>query len=153
MKNLFKIKLFDFKNYVPTKKYLNWLKNPNIHKYTQIKKKQTFKKLKKYIEINKKDKNVDFFRICLKKKRFIHIGNIRVSYKNDTASVALIIGEQKYWNLGLGTQSLELIKKHTKKKNIKLLNAFIHKENLPSIKIFKKAGFKFNKLENWILKL
>ena len=88
-----------------------------------------------------------------KKKRFIHIGNIRVSYKNDTASVALIIGEQKYWNLGLGTQSLELIKKQKKKKNIKLLNAYIHKENLPSIKIFKKAGFKFNKVDNWILKL
>ena len=27
------------------------------------------------------------------------------------------------------------------------------KKNLPSIKIFKKAGFKFNKVDNWILKL
>ena len=42
------------------KKYLNWLKNPNICKYTQIKKKQTFKKLKKYIEINKKTKMLIF---------------------------------------------------------------------------------------------
>ena len=153
MNKNFNIKFCKFYRNEPTKKYLAWLNDKKTIKYTSIKNKQNFKRVKKYVILNKLDKNVNFLKICIKKKKnYIHIGNIRIVYDNNEATIALIIGDSRYKNIGIGNYCLIKTIKLLKKKKLKLLKAFINKKNAPSIKIFKKNGFTNINNEIWALK-
>tara|TARA_B110000495_G_C22596056_1_gene356855 strand:+ start:25 stop:324 length:300 start_codon:yes stop_codon:yes gene_type:complete len=75
-------------------KYINWLKNEELTKYTEINN-PSKKEVNKYVKLNIEDKKVNFLRIIFKNKT--HIGNLRIKYlsKNEV-TIAILIGDQRF---------------------------------------------------------
>ena len=145
------IKVFEKKDI--SKKYVEWLQDKELTKYTEINQ-PSLKSIKEYVNLNINDTSVDFWKIVVKNR--IHIGNIRVKYlKNSIATIGILIGDKNYKNKGLGDKSLKMALSTLKLKKIKKIYAYINKKNEPSIKIFKKNGFKLSKqnTEKYILNL
>ena len=136
-----KILLLKFKITDITEDYISWIRNKSITKFTKIKKNK-IEDIIQYVLKNITDKNVFFLKVLLNN---IHIGNVRIQKmrnKKDEASVAIIIGNKRFHNKGIGGAVIaKVIKIMKKDKNIKTLAAYIYKKNYPSISIFKKNGF------------
>lgn len=137
-----KVYLKKFKtNYIVTKKYLKWLKDKNITKFTKIKSNNNKKSIKRYIRDNSNN-NSYFLKILVKNKVFFsHIGNLKITIEKEAASIALIIGERKFHNSGIGTNVIKEALKFLKKKKIFKVYAFINKKNIASVKAFQKNNF------------
>lgn len=128
-------------NYIVTKKYLKWLKDKNITRFTKIKSNNNKKSIKRYIRENNTN-NSYFLKILVKNNIFFsHIGNLKITLEKESASIALIIGERKFHNSGIGTLVIKEAIKFLKKKKIFKIYAFINKKNIGSIKAFKKNNF------------
>ena len=131
-----------------TQKYLKWLNNYNVVKFTdQIFKQHSLKLLKKYIlNLNKSKFNFLYGIFIVTEKKQIHIGNIKIgdiNYYHRTAVVSLLIGESKYWKKGIATKSINLVKKIAKNElGLYKLYAGCYKENIPSQKAFLKNKYK-----------
>ncbi|MBD1161751.1 GNAT family N-acetyltransferase [Pelagibacterales bacterium SAG-MED15] len=126
-----------------TKRYISWLNDPKIIKYTTIKKKTNLTQVKKYIDNCNKNKKVQLYRIFYKK---IHVGNIRSQLLNkNTSTIGIIIGYKKFQGRGIGTEALKKIIINLRKNGTNKFIAYIHSKNLSSIKIFKKNNFKKTK--------
>ena len=135
-----KVYLKKFKtNYIVTKKYLKWLKDKNITKFTKIKSNNNKKSIKRYIRDNSNN-NSYFLKILVKNKVFFsHIGNLKITIEKEAASIALIIGERKFHNSGIGTNVIkEALKFLKKKKFLKSMLSLI-KKILLVLKRFKKT--------------
>ena len=128
-----------------SQKYIRWLRDKELTKYTEINS-PTKNQIVEYVSLNINDKNVNFFKIILNKK--IHIGNLRIKHlKKRQATIALIMGDKRFKNKGLGNISLRLALNFLKKNKTKIVFAYINSKNLPSQKIFKKNGFIRSKKE------
>ena len=108
-------------------KYLKWLNNSNIMRFTaQAGKKHTLSNVKKFVKE--------------------HIGNIKlgpINKRNLTADVSYIIGEKKHWNKGYATQAVKEISILAKKKfKLKKLQAGHQKINPASSKVLTRNRFK-----------
>jgi len=136
-----KILLIKFKITDITEDYISWIRSESITKFTKIKKNK-IEDIIQYVLKNISDKNVFFLKILFNN---IHIGNVRIQKirnKKEEASVAIIIGNKRFHNKGIGSAVIaKVIKIMKKDKNIKTLSAYIHKNNYSSISIFKKNGF------------
>lgn len=136
MKN--KIKLLKFTIKDISEKYISWLKDPLIVRFTRIKKTK-IEQIINYVIKNTKSKNVIFLKILFNN---IHIGNIRLFIQRKKISIAIILGDRKYHGKGIGTEVVKkLVKKIKKMKKITKIESFINKSNYPSIAIFEKNGF------------
>lgn len=82
----------------------------------------------------KDDKNNIF--IVMKDK--IEVGQIRVEIDNDVGTISYSI-DSNYRGQGIGTEILNLIKLEFE--DIKLIG-YVKKDNIASIKVFEKAGYK-----------
>jgi len=60
-----------------TKKYISWLKNKDIIKYTRIDPNTNISKIKKYIKHHQNNSKEKLYRIIYQKK---HVGNIRIYF-------------------------------------------------------------------------
>jgi len=143
-KNKHKYNVF-FKKFDPSynvsKKYIRWLNDKSVTKFTKIKATKKKIDIKKYIKKND-GINSFLFKITVKKKNYcLHVGNVRFYIKNNFATIALIIGEKKYHNYGIGTQVIAKGVQFLKKKKIKEICAYINKKNPTSLKAFKKNNF------------
>ena len=124
-------------------KYLNWLRDKQNTKYTTINNKISKREVSKYIIHNKLDPNSSLFKIMYNKE---HVGNLRIIKINKkTASIGILIGEQKLHSKGIGTHAIKLAVKILKNKNIHKIIAIIDPRNIASIKAFEKNGFKVSK--------
>jgi ribosomal-protein-alanine N-acetyltransferase len=135
-----KILLLKFKISDITEDYVSWIRSKSITKFTKIKKSK-IEDIIQYVLKNISDKNVFFLKVLFNN---IHIGNVRIQKMKikKEASVAIIIGNKRFHNKGIGTAVIaKVIKIMKKNKNIKTLVAYIYKMNYPSISIFKKNGF------------
>lgn len=142
-KSKYKIFLKKFQTgYIISKKYQNWLKDEKITKYTKIKSSNNLNDIKKYIKDGNSN-NSYLFKITVKRKKNLsHIGNIRFTIKKNSASMALIIGNKKFHNSGIGSQVIKKGIMFLRKKKIKKIYAYISKYNIPSIKAFQRNNFK-----------
>ena len=134
-----KIKNFTSKNI--TKKYLSWLNDNELLKYS--KHKNTFYTRNKAIKFYKKTlkaKNF-FFSIKDKSKNKI-IGTMIVYNKNRKANIGILIGDKNYHNKGYATMAIKLLYKKLKKKKFNYLELGCNKKNIQMIKVAKKLGFK-----------
>ena len=121
-----------------TKKYLKWLKDKDVTKHTTISSKLTNKEIKKYIKEHQNNKFQKLYRIFYLKK---HVGNIRTSFINSTeVTVGIIIGEKKFYNLGIGTEALKKLINLLKKDKVKSIIAYVAKKNVNSVLFFRKNG-------------
>jgi RimJ/RimL family protein N-acetyltransferase len=133
-----KIKLLKFTIKDISEKYISWLKDPLIIRFTRIKKTK-IEQIINYVIKNTKSKNVIFLKILFNN---IHIGNIRLFIQRKKISIAIILGDRKYHGKGIGTEVVKkLVKKIKKMKKITKIESFINKSNYPSIAIFEKNGF------------
>ena len=133
-----KIKLLKFTIKDISEKYISWLKDPLIVRFTRIKKTK-IEQIINYVIKNTKSKNVIFLKILFNN---IHIGNIRLFIEIKKISIAIILGDRKYHGKGIGTEVVKkLVKKIKKMKKITKIESFINKSNYPSIAIFEKNGF------------
>ena len=130
-----------------SKKYLNWMNDLKVHKYTEQKyTKHSLINIKKFIMEKNKSKNEFLYGIFLKKNNHItHIGNIKlgpINLTHKSAEISYFIGEKKLWSKGYTTLAINKIVKIAKKKGIKKLKAGFIKMNTGSKKVLMKNGFK-----------
>ena len=110
-----KIKKFTLKDI--SKKYINWLRDKELTKYTEIKNPK-ITEIYNYVKLNIKDQTVDFWKIIINEK--IHIGNIRIKYlSKKSATIGIIIGDKRYKNKGMGKLSLFKTIKILKRKKLR----------------------------------
>lgn len=90
--------------------------------------------LKWYIKAQKNEK-IKIYVVCKKSKI---IGYCRLNICGDVGTISYCI-KRKYRNNNYGSVSLELLEK--KAENVKEFNAVVKKNNIPSIKVFRKLGY------------
>jgi RimJ/RimL family protein N-acetyltransferase len=150
-----KILLSKFKISDITENYISWLRDKSIIKFTKIKNTK-IEDIIQYVQENICNNNVIFLKILFNN---VHIGNIRIQkIKKNKATVAIIIGNKRFHNRGIGkiviAKAIQIVKKD---KKIKILVAYIHRLNYPSASIFRQNGFikKYKKKTNeqWYLNI
>ena len=125
-------------------KYVNWLKNPNIMKYTEQKNlKHNLASTKNFVA-QKLKSDCDFlFGIFYKKK---HIGNIKlgpINWKKFETQISFFIGEESLWGKSIIPQVIEkLIEYSSIKLSLNEINAGYYEKNFASAKVFEKCLFK-----------
>lgn len=126
-------------------KYLFWMNDIDVQKYTEQKYfKTTLKDIKKYVLEKNKSKNEFLYGIFLKQNK-LHIGNIKLGPINcyhQTADISYFIGDKIYWNKNFASLAIQQIIKIAKKKKVKKIKAGCYAINKGSIKVLKKNGFK-----------
>lgn len=99
-----------------TQKYLNWLKDEEIVKFTAIDPKIKKKKVFEYVKKHQNNNNQKLLRIFYLNK---HVGNIRINFLNPSeVTIGIIIGERDQHNLGIGSKALKKLIKVLKKKKL-----------------------------------
>ena len=132
------------KNNEVTKNWVKWLNDKDVTKYSKNRfKKHTLLSQKKFLLSKLKSKKNLIFKIFIKKK---HIGLIEISKINNLQKfchISYMIGEKIYWNKGIGTKVIDLIKKYIfEKMNFKKIYAGIYSNNKGSMIVLKKNNFK-----------
>jgi RimJ/RimL family protein N-acetyltransferase len=131
-----------------TKKYVDWLNNYEVVKFTEQKNlKHNHKTILKYFEYISKSKNQFLFGIFIRNNnKYEHIGNIKlgpINYIHRFAEISYFIGETKYWNKGFATLAISKIIKIAKfDYKIKKLIAGVYSMNVGSQNVLKKNNFK-----------
>jgi len=129
-----------------TNKYKSWLNDIAIKQYTEQKyRKHSIKDIKKFIIEKNNSKDEFLFGIFLKRKKNIHIGNIKlgpIKWFHKSAEISYFIGEKKLHNKGYASEAIRKILVFAKKIKIKKINAGFYSINKGSEKVLKKNGFK-----------
>ena len=135
-----KIKLVKFNKKFITKKYISWLNNKKLIKYSdQRLKKHTYESCKLYLQNTKRNK--DLFFAVVEKTTKKHVGNIYVKMDkvNNTGDIRILIGEG---SKGYGFDAWNSAIKVLKKMNIRKITGGTISINKAMIKIFKKSKMK-----------
>jgi RimJ/RimL family protein N-acetyltransferase len=127
-----------------TKKYLSWLKESDVKRFTDIKyQKFSIKKIKEFIYEKNKSKNEFLLGIFLKKNN-IHIGNVKIGPINTfdkTAEISYFIGDPDNRGRGYATLAIKKAIIFSKKIKLKKLKVTGFEINYASKKIIEKNGF------------
>jgi RimJ/RimL family protein N-acetyltransferase len=147
--NLNKIKLIELTTKDYSDRYLQWMNDLRITKFTE----QKYIKHKKRDIINfinkKKKSNTEFLYgiFFVENKNKIHLGNIKIGPINKihlTAPISYFLGETKYHGQGIVSVAIKKIIKIAKYKfKLKKLYAGFYKDNIGSKKVLKKNNFVF----------
>ena len=130
-----------------SKKYLNWMNDLEVHKYTEQKyTKHSLVNIRKFVKEKNKSRNEFLYGIFLKKKNLkIHIGNIKlgpINFTHKTGEISYFIGEKELWGKGYAALAIKEINKIAKKMNLKKLKAGFYEMNIGSKKVLEKNNFK-----------
>lgn len=135
-----KIVLFQEKHL--TKKYVGWLNDDDVVKFSEQRfKRHTIESCKTYWESFFNTPNY-FWAIETIKDR-IHIGNMNayIDENNQTADVGILIGEKGYWGKGYGLEAWKAILNFLfEEKNIRKITAGTLENNKGMIKIALQSG-------------
>lgn len=128
------------------KNYCNWMKDQEVIRFLESRfEKWSNHKLRNYVRKINKNRDYLFWAIIFKDSGK-HIGNIKIGPINRThkfADLGIIIGEKKFWGQGLATEAIKLVVDYCfDKLKLHKLTAGAYRNNIASIKAFKKAGFK-----------
>lgn len=135
------IKLVKFNKRFISTKYISWLNNKKLMKFSdQRLKKHTFESCKLYFQNTRKNK--DLFFAVIEKITKKHVGNIyvKVDKINNTGDVRILIGET---GKGYGFDAWNSVIQICKKLNIRKITGGTISTNLAMVKIFKKSKMKF----------
>tara|TARA_A100001011_G_scaffold386019_1_gene461054 strand:+ start:1883 stop:2377 length:495 start_codon:yes stop_codon:yes gene_type:complete len=125
-----------------TPKYVSWLNDYEVVKYTEQRhQRHTLETVKEFV-INKLNSDDDFYGIYYNKR---HVGNIRIgplSQRYKIASIGYFIGDRRYWGKGIATKSISMILKLAKNKyKLSKVTAELYAPNIASEKALIKNGF------------
>lgn len=129
------------------KKYVDWLNDKNINRYTEQRfYKHTLHSTRKYIVEKNLSKNEFLFGIFIFEKNFkIHIGNIKIgpiNFRHKFTELSYIIGEHNFQNRGFGTEAIKQAIKISKERfKLKKIIAGCYSVNIASKKILLKNNF------------
>ena len=139
------LKISDFKSKHLSAKYVSWLNDEEVVKYSEQRHKtHTIKSCKEYYLSQKKTDNL-FLAIETGPGFNIHIGNVGVNIDvvNNVADVSIIIGDKDYWGKGIGLKVWNsIIRKLIDDMNIRLVTAGTMENNIPMINLMKKSNMK-----------
>lgn len=128
-----------------TERYINWINDPEINRYLSIDRNQDYESLANYIRSFNSSCNKLLLGIIVKENN-LHIGNVTfcpIDWNNDYAALGISIGDKQFQGKGYAKGALSLaIKYGFKKLNFNRLEAGIHANNLPSLRLFESLGFK-----------
>tara|TARA_B100001027_G_C16201815_1_gene300939 strand:- start:453 stop:950 length:498 start_codon:yes stop_codon:yes gene_type:complete len=135
-----KIKLVKFNKKFMSERYISWLNNKELMRFSEQRfKTHTLKSCEEYL--NESRKNKDLFYAIVDKSYEKHVGNIyiKIDRLNNIGDIRILIGEPKK-KYGFYAW-MEAIKK-LKKLNIRKITGGSIKTNKAMIKIFKKSKMK-----------
>lgn len=137
-----------------TQEYCDWLNDPEINKYLETKE-ATVEELERYIEDKNNDPNCLFLGIFLKENNK-HLGNIKlepIDFDNKKATIGILIGDKEYWGKGIGNEATKLLVSYAfNSLHLKEINLGVISENKAAIKVYKKAGFRIDRIERKSIK-
>lgn len=128
------------------RRYLKWMQDLDVNEFLESRfTKWDMKKLKDYFKKNKH--SLDYIHlVIILKENLEHIGNVKIGPINRIhkfADIGIIIGEKRYWGRGLATEAVKLTVNYCfKKLRLQKLTAGVYRDNIGSIRIFEKCGFK-----------
>jgi len=126
-----------------TTKYVSWLNNYEITKYTeQSKNRQTNSSVKEFVLKKYKSKYNFLFGIYVNDN---HVGNIKlgtIKWDHHVSDISFFIGDTNYWGKGIATAAVKkVVNFGFTKLKLNKVNAGYYQNNLSSAKVFKKSGF------------
>ena len=130
------------------KNYLSWFYDKVSREYIiSAKSTNSIKKLKDYIRTKNASPNVLLLGIFTYTNHK-HIGNIKyepINYLNKCATLGIMIGDEKYRNKGIGSETIKISMDWLNKNyNIKKIILGVD-NNLQAIQLYKKLKFKISK--------
>ena len=136
------IKLVACKSEDVSDKYLSWLSDPEVVRFTEISKAPKNRcELVEYVEAQNKSKDALFWRILLGDE---HVGNLRasgLSGQHRRASIALIIGESLARGRSVGSTAIKMATDYLFSFGIYKVTAGMYEPNRASLGAFTKAGY------------
>jgi RimJ/RimL family protein N-acetyltransferase len=125
-----------------TQKYVDWMNDPDVTKYTESRfRKHTFRGIKLYVQDVSGNSDDYFYGIFLHNE---HIGNIKlhINMHHNLGDIGLIIGDKQQWGKGYATEAIKLVTDHGfNVLGLHKIYAGIYSNNKGSIGAFMKAGF------------
>lgn len=139
-----------------TKTYLDWLSDPEINRYLEVRfmPAQTLPQLREFIEKTGNSGDSLLLGIFLIADNR-HIGNIKlgpIDWNHHTSDIGLIIGDRDQWGKGFATAAIQLVSDYAfRELKLAKLTAGCYAENRGSMNAFLKAGFKHEgtRLSQW----
>jgi len=140
-----RIKIIPFEEHHISEEYLSWFNDEDVIEFSGGKSKNLSKDdVLNYIKYGK-ETGTYFMYAIIHLEDNIHIGNIKIGdidIKNSISDLATIIGNTKYWGMGLATESIILAQDYAfKKYKFRKLSGRIIKSNIGSFKAYTKAGW------------
>lgn len=128
-----------------TKNYIEWLNDPLINQYLEIRfSQQNYATCQNFVQNINNDPNSHLLGIFDKSSQQ-HIGNIKLGPINPnhmSAQLSLFIGERKFWGKGLATEAIATITDWGfGQLNLERIEAGCYDANLASLKAFLNAGY------------
>lgn len=138
-----KIELKPLREVDVSDKYVSWLNNPDIVKYTEARfLTHTLQGTKNFVQRCNLSDSILLLGIFYEGK---HIGNIKsdINIPHKTAGIGLIIGEKLLHGIGIGGTVINVMCSYLfSTREIYKINAGAYVSNTASIKAFQKVGFK-----------
>ena len=128
-----------------TKDYAEWLNDPQVNQNLSINSHQTKESCIEYVQSFENRKDSLLLGLFIKGKN-VHIGNISISMiniPNRTAWIGISIGRKEYWGKGLAKEALTSTITYLFNNSVlHSINAGVTVDNLSSVNLFIKSGFK-----------
>ena len=126
--------------------YYKWLNDNEIGQYLETRfQPQSIESIREYVSSLLGSCESIFLAIIVKENDK-HIGNIKlgpINWLHRFADVSLMLGDKENWGKGYGTEAIKLVVDYAfSRLNLHRLNAGIYENNVGSIKVFTKVGFK-----------
>lgn len=130
--------------------YLNWLSDYEVMKFIgrdEYLRPIRFEKIKEYVESVWSNPFCSFFAIHLIENNDF-VGTAKLNFLNfeglqsRTADVGIMIGEKRYWGIGLATDAIQSISDYAfNRLSARKLTSGMNSSNIGVIKAFEKVGY------------
>lgn len=138
-----KIEIIKYKTPYITKKWVNWLNDKEVTKFSDQRFiKHNLSTQSKYIK-DLKNKNTVFFKIYFENNEIGNIFLTQIDKNNKNCSIGYLIGIKSLWNKGIATYVIKLTIKYAFNiLKIKKIYSWCYSNNIGSKKVLIKNGFK-----------
>ena len=138
-----KIRIVDFSEGHLTERYVSWLNDPEVVRYSEQRHHQhTLTTCLNYFNSQRNSPNF-FLAIELKDDDNLHIGNmgVEIDNYNNKADVSILIGEKNIWGTGVATRAWGLaLNALTLELGYRLVTAGTMETNIPMINLMIRCG-------------
>lgn len=129
-----------------SQKYVEWLNDYDITKYTEQKYQQhCIESTKNFVREKYSSSNEILFGIFINQN---HVGNVKlgpISWPHLVSEISFFIGDKNQWGKGIASKSINTVVNYGfEKLNLFKFNASYYQHNHASAKVLEKCGFKID---------